>query len=268
LNRIQVTPVLLKGAANLLRHLYADPAMRVMVDLDVLVPAERIDESAACLSYLGYHPLTEYRHPKKHHYPLLGRPGSPLPIELHYEVLAYPHGALLTANEVRASAVLLAGHSAQIAVASAMHSVIHNVAHAQLSNHDYLYGHFDLRSLFDFALLYRAYAQDIDWNNVNKRFVSHRDGVALNFHLLCGENLLGVQIPGRKIGDLISRLLFRRAAYLISRPKMFDVGVRLVRPWLLLRRETSDAQLRRRLARNLIDQTWWTRHMRRLTGRQ
>jgi hypothetical protein len=46
LNRVDVTPVLLKGGANLLRGLYPD---RTMTDLDVLVPADMLDSCAASL---------------------------------------------------------------------------------------------------------------------------------------------------------------------------------------------------------------------------
>jgi hypothetical protein len=241
-----------------------------MSDLDVLVPAERIDECAACLREQGYQPLTEYRHPKEHHYPLLGRAGSPLPVELHYKVLAYPHSELLTADEVRQTAVPLTGHACQIAVPSATHAIIHNVAHAQLSNHDYLYGLFDLRSLFDFALFCRVYPHNIDWDEVNRRLGPRQGEVALNYHILCAQTLLHAQIvaiAALKRSGPLSRWLFRRSLYLVSWPRLRNLGARIVRPWLLFRREISDAALRRRLARNLTDRTWWKRHLKMLADR-
>lgn len=267
LNVIQVTPVLLKGGANLLRGLYPDPAMREMTDLDVLVPADRIDDCAACLRDKGFRPLTDERHPRRHHHPPLGRAGSPLPIELHHRVLAYPYDEFLTADDVYETAIMLDSYDAPIAVPSPTCSVMHNVAHAQLSNHDYLYGRIDLRALVDFALLSRAYRSDIDWSGIGRRFSCRRGGTALNFHLLCARDLLRTQIAGLDGFNAVTRLLYRRARYLAARPALLDLGVRLMRPWLLLRRELSDPALRRRLARNITDRSWWARHLRLLAGR-
>ena len=156
LNRIEVRPVLLKGGANLMRSLYPDPGMRVMTDLDMLVPADRIEECVTCLHAEGFRPFRDYRHPRAHHDPPLGRPDLPLPLELHHSVLANPYDRFLTATEVSESAVSMEGYGVSIAVPSPNCAVIHNVAHAQLNNHDYVYGWIDLRSLADFALLSRS----------------------------------------------------------------------------------------------------------------
>src|SRR5262249_18763955 len=50
-----VPALLLKGAA-LVETVYPDPAQREMLDLDLLVPAERLDEASAALTPLGYGP--------------------------------------------------------------------------------------------------------------------------------------------------------------------------------------------------------------------
>jgi hypothetical protein len=170
LNRVDVTPVLLKGGANLLRGLYPDFAMRTMTDLDVLVPAAMLDSCTSCLRKEGFQPLSDYCHPRGHHYPPLAHPELPLPIELHHRVLAHPYDGFLTAEEVRKSAVTIDGHGVSIAVAAPSCAVVHNVAHAQLNNHDYLYGRIDVRSLVDFALLSRAYDGEINWHEIRGRF--------------------------------------------------------------------------------------------------
>jgi hypothetical protein len=267
LNRIEVTPVFLKGGANLLRGLYADLGSRQMVDLDVLVPVERLAESADCLRESGFQPLTDYLHPRSHHYPPLGRATSPSPVELHHHVLSYGYDRFLTAKEVIGTAHLLYGYEARIAVPSPACAVIHNIAHAQLSNHDYLYGRVDLRSLFDFGLLSRTYMSSIDWSEIGQRFSRYGGGRAFGFHLLCARDLLGIEIPEFHHFDAVTKFLFWRAEYLAAKPKLLDLNVRVMRPWLLLRRELSDPALRRRLARNIADLSWWTRHLRMLCGR-
>jgi hypothetical protein len=267
LNRIGVSPILLKGGANLMCGLYADIAARVMADLDILVPAERVEECNAQLRNAGFQALTHYRHPRGHHFPPLGRHDLPLPLELHHQVLAHPYGAFLTAEEMREKARVLDRHGASIAVPSATHSVMLNVAHTQLSNHDYLYGRIDLRALLDFALLSRAYAKEIDWYEIWQRFVLRRGGVALNYHMLCARNLLHTRIYESGPTEPMATLLYRRATYLVRYPRLLDLSVRFTRPWLLLRRELSEPTLRRRLAANVTDRSWWARHLKLLAGR-
>jgi hypothetical protein len=146
--------------------------------------------------------------------------------------------------------------------------VIQNVAHAQLSNHGYVYGRIDLRALFDFALLSRAYTSEIDWHEIRQRFDRRGARTALDFHLLCVRELLRTPAPSLEQLGTMARVLYSRARYLVGHPRLLEVSVRLTRPWLLLRRELSEPMLRRRLAGNVLDPSWWTRHLKLLAGRQ
>jgi hypothetical protein len=58
LGAADIPALLLKGAA-LVETVYPDPAQREMLDLDVLVPAERVEAANAALAPLGYRPLVE-----------------------------------------------------------------------------------------------------------------------------------------------------------------------------------------------------------------
>ena len=49
LNAIGIEPVLLKGAAHLVGGVYPAPSLRVVGDLDVLVPEERVKTAAETL---------------------------------------------------------------------------------------------------------------------------------------------------------------------------------------------------------------------------
>jgi Uncharacterised nucleotidyltransferase len=267
LNASNVVPVLLKGGANLLRGLYPDPAMRVMADLDMLVPAEALDACVGALRKAGFKLLTDYRYPGEHHYPPIGHPDFPLPLELHHRVLAHPYDRFLTADEMRESAVAISFDGVSLAVPSPTCAVVQNIAHAQLSNHDYLYGRIDLRVLVDFVLLTRTYASEIDWHATRGRFDCGSARIALDFHLLCARELFRISTPLLERVGATPRMLFSRARYLVGHPHLLDLSVRLTRPWLLLRRELSEPSLRRRLAGNVIDSSWWTRHLRWLAGR-
>lgn len=57
LDAAAIPVVLLKGAA-LIQSVYTDPALREMLDLDILVPVDRLDAANAALGALGFAPAT------------------------------------------------------------------------------------------------------------------------------------------------------------------------------------------------------------------
>jgi len=54
LDRRQILHMPVKGAASLIDPLYPSPALRIMTDLDLLVPSDRRQAAVACLEALGY----------------------------------------------------------------------------------------------------------------------------------------------------------------------------------------------------------------------
>ena len=264
LNRIDITPVFMKGGAHLFTGLYPDIGMRQMADLDILVPATRANDCVAALNAHGIVPTGNYIHPRSHHCRPLGRVDLPIPVELHHEVLAYPNRGFLLSEEMRSTATPLEDFGVRIAVPSVACAVIHNIAHAQLSDHDYLYGRIDLRGLLDLARLTHVHRDKIDWDEIRRRFVDGGWKNALEYHLQMAR-LLGAKIPPPERGGPVSRLLSRRGLYHARKPRMLSLSVRLLRPLVLLSRELSDSALRRRLAGNVLKLGWWRRHLRMLT---
>jgi hypothetical protein len=187
-------------------------------------------------------------------------------VELHDEPLDLPYRRLLPSAAVLGEAVVLEHDAARLAVPSGRCRLIHTVAHAQLANHAYLYGHLVLRELLDFARLHDAFAHEIDWSEFARRFASCRAATALEFHLLAAECLLDVPIDPRVCISRAARVLYRRALWQASHPAWSRLSTRLLRPYLLLRRSLSDAVLRRRLLRSFGDRTWYRRQWRMFRG--
>ena len=265
LNEIEVEPLFMKGGAYLVTDLYPDIAMREMSDLDILVPSATLDNCIAALNERGIAQLTDYVHPRAHHHPQLGRADLPVPIELHHAVLAYPHCDFLTSEEMQASTGCHDKHGVRFSVPSPTLGAVHNIAHAQLNDHDSLYGRIDLRGLLDLAQLSNVYADEIDWSHIEGRFLEHRRRHALEYHFQWARRL-GAKVPSLDRIGSVSQLLFRRAAYQVRKPELLSLSVRLLRPFVLLRRELADSGLRRRLAGNVLKRDWWRRHLRMLTG--
>lgn len=265
LNNIGVVPVVMKGGACILTRLYCDPAARHVSDLDLLVPASRIDECRKVLGEHKFEPISDYSHPRAHDSPLLSRNGLPVPIELHHQVLSFPNWTFLAPEEMHRSATPTEISGATIAVPSPAHAVIHNIAHAQMNDHDYLYGRLDLRGLLDLALLTRAHGDDIVWSEIEQRFADAGWRSAFSYHIRWARHL-GAEVPVTDPVNKISKLLYWRAEYHIREPRALDVSFRILRPLVLLRRELSDRDLQRRLASNLLRRDWWRRHLRMLRG--
>lgn len=91
LNGIGVEPVLIKGSGNIASGLYRDPAVRIMDDLDILVPAERAMDCHRLLLRNGYRrcPLPAPL-PNHHHLDLLQPEEGVGLVELHSSISQVP----------------------------------------------------------------------------------------------------------------------------------------------------------------------------------
>lgn len=94
----EVPVMLLKGAA-LVETVYADPGVREMLDIDLLVPADRMETATAALAPLGYRPAPDSEEtsteltPETHHdAPLVGDEQL-VAVELHRHVVLRDEGS-------------------------------------------------------------------------------------------------------------------------------------------------------------------------------
>ena len=257
LNEIGVVPVFLKGGANLLSGLYSDTAVRIMLDLDILVPVERVQECVAAMEARGYFRLIDNGFPDHHHYFPLGRPGAEASVELHVDPLDIQYEHVLSSTDVFQHAEQLTIGGARFAVPAAWCRLVHCIVHAQFSNHALIYGRIPLRELIDTVLLSRA--RPIDWDAVSTRFASPVERTALAFHLLAANRLLGAGLAERPASRPIAELLFRRARFLLDHPHLDRWTEILFRPWLELWRSLGHSRLRRRFFRCLLDPAWHAR---------
>jgi hypothetical protein len=256
-NEIGVVPVFLKGAANLLSGLYSDTAVRIMLDLDILVPAPRVQECVAAMEARGYFRLIDNGFPNHHHYFPLGRPGAVASVELHVDPLDIQYEHVLSSTDVFQHAEQLTIGGARFAVPAAWCRLVHCIVHAQFSNHALIYGRIPLRELIDTVLLSRA--RPIDWDVVSTRFASPVERTALAFHLLAADRLLGAKVAERHAFGPMAKLLFERARFLIDHPDLDRWTESLLWPWLELRNSLAHPRSRRRFFRCLLDPAWHAR---------
>ena len=261
LNRIDIVPLFLKGGAGLLTGLYNDPGERILGDLDILIPSDRVGDCERLLSRLGYGLAPLVRRPLHQAVGVFLRNSSAAPIDLHREVLGYPNTALLSASEVIEHSAVQDIDGVTVAVPSPTHRIVLNIAHAQLSDHAYAYGHLPLRAFQEFGLLLRQGSGAVDWRLVDEKFAAIGKSGAVAFHCLAAAETLKVEARPHYRPGRAASLRVMRARVLTDRPTMLRFWFRFVRVAVLMRRDLSDAELRERLLRNMRDSAWWRRHL-------
>jgi len=238
LNRFEIRPVLLKGAAALFADAYGDPAARMIGDLDILVPRLRLRASLAVLADLGYRLADRY--PDGHHaYGEFVRDGDAGALDLHIEPIDASY--LLPADEMWRHAESRTEQGAAFFVPSPTDRVLHNILHAQIHHRaDYYRGNIRLRQLHDGATLAASMAPAIDWALIEARFGAHRLDAALQSYLWAANDLFGLPWPLAARPALRARLHYRRCLLQRRAPALGWVLV----PWANLRQGFAWHRLR------------------------
>jgi len=154
LNKNDIYPVFLKGAAHLLDGLYSDIGERIMGDIDFLIPEKDYIRTAKILEDEGYalhEPFLYFDVAVLKHYPPLAKPGEPAYLEIHRllteKELSW-FNARITDQEKKEIKMLQGCH-----VLSDNHKIAHNFIHGQLHHQGHLTGIVSFRDLYDLYLL-------------------------------------------------------------------------------------------------------------------
>jgi hypothetical protein len=229
LNGVDIRPVLLKGAATLFAGPFADPASRMIGDVDILIEPACRDRGLAALSRIGY---TAFRlYPETHNaYGDLGKSGQPGAIDLHVEPIDCSH--LLSASELRLRASAIAIGSAQALVPCPTDRVFHNILHAEIHDVGGFYlGRLPLRDLHELATASAEFGGAIDWSFMRQRAREHSMTSVLQSYVLAAHRLFGGPWPFAGRQTLCAEIHFRRRLAQFRHPWLEALAV----PWGNLR---------------------------------
>ena len=196
--------IVLKGA-YLAEHVYADPALRAMADIDLLVRGSDWDAAAAVLAELGYSPAGEVRGVpgSEHHELAFLKPGA-TPIELHWTVErpAAPVSVDVEGLWARSVPVTCAGVAARRLGAADL--LVHLCLHAAY-HHGWgegFPGGLPLRALFDISVSIVALRRELDWDRVAE--IANRGGMGPYVYcaLLVVRELTGAPVPAAALEAL------------------------------------------------------------------
>ncbi len=195
LNKEGIEPVLLKGVAYLATGVYANPAARYLMDVDLLIPVRQLSTATAALVRNGFEwdrgdRLGRFRH----HHPPLRRTGC-VSIELHHSLGMGVCASLLPASEVLEQSELREIDGARVRVPAPEHLVAHLIMHSQIQ-HPYNERIWPpLRAMHDLALVRRRFGGEINWCGIERRFSAVGRSGVLAMHLLQVRDALGADLP-------------------------------------------------------------------------
>jgi hypothetical protein len=197
LNAIGIVPILFKGAAHLTNALYPAQGLRIVGDIDLLVPGGRALDIDKALKQAG---LDAVETPVliRIEYPYLPRfrdRATGAILDIHREIAAQQWQAIVepVGFEARCRLAGLAG--TQVRTPSPADLVAHSIVHNQLKDGYYRRNVVQLRQLLDLEFLCDRYQNEIDWIELESRFekAGHAQVLSTNFHLV--ETLLHRKPP-------------------------------------------------------------------------
>jgi len=196
LNAVGVVPVLLKGTAALYSDIYPDPACRMMKDLDLLVPEDKIDVCVKALKDAGYVSSEEPGSPELYYHaqPLI-HPDRIARVELHWELCWQPYTRLLDARRVFQNAVLINERDLRFRLCNALDSVMHNIIEHQLSDKLYYVRTFHLYKVYDVVRLMQISDKGVIWHELFARFKEGGYGRAASVYFMLIQRILHQPTP-------------------------------------------------------------------------
>jgi|GEM_PF-1853327 len=212
LNGARIIPLPFKGSAALATGLFADPAVRFMRDLDVLVPAGKLRRAVGAIEEAGRlgsekyltGPVSREDFYRADHFAPIDREGAKASVELHRRVVPDEWGALLDTEDVWRESALLGSSlfpGVSMAVMSPTHQVIHCFIHSELAHGNHRDWRLDLRQLHHFAHLCMRLRDTVDWDRVASLRGDRCAGCVLGAYLHAAGKLFGVETPLSSMPD-------------------------------------------------------------------
>ena len=225
LSKENIDSLLLKGAATFCDDLYNDPGARVMGDIDLLVPLNKIDKCQRILDTLGYYKIdnpdreldgiaTDERH---HHLLPHYHPGTSLPVEIHFKIAYAQAGRVLSTAQTwdRKISTTLGGY--ETSILNPQDRLILNTVHALLPHREFIRGRIELLQLAEFALMATEFATEIDWDSWLSLAKQHQLTSEFLTYLTLAHRLMNIPwpsaVPHSKIAQLHSKRILNAETF-------------------------------------------------------
>lgn len=194
LNEIGIEPVLLKGVAHLATGLYPAMGVRLVADLDVLIPKDQSKSAFTAMEQLGF-VISQAMPEDHHHLAVLRHDEFHAVLELHTRIEHMPDEPIIPVAWFREHTQPIHFRGSRVRGADATASIAHNVHHSQLNHQYYSWKQVEFRQLLDLAMIRAHQERDIDWAEIDRRFGGVNHGHVLATYLKYAETFFGQPIP-------------------------------------------------------------------------
>ena len=261
LKKNDIPCLFMKGTGNILDGLYSDTGERMVYDLDVLVPEDKMLTAAQLMEAQGYHTQKKFN-PRAlestMHYPILLREDQVAGVEIHRMPVQYLyrksfHGHTIFENAVESQSekgFLLMNYS---------HRIIHNFLHAQLMHSGHYNARVSLRDLYDLLLLSRQ----ADVMETLNRFAHYRSKSTAYLKLM--HKVFGLEMPAELKHTRRGNFFLRRHERVMKmgskQLKWHLVTIMVLQKYVVLpARVLWNRQARNYVFSRLLDPAWYGRH--------
>ncbi len=194
-------PLLVLKGAYLAECVYPDPAMRRMADIDLLVPAGRLEETAGVLETLGFRAKRPYRLDQEisvlHHLPGY-RNASGTYIELHWTLIGIMDNAPVDPAPLRERAQPAAIGGAAVLGLCPEDLLLHVCGHAAY-HHEFQMG---LHELYDILTILQRFQSSLRWELLAQTAAQWRWQRGVYLLLRMAAELLGAPLPEGFLSNL------------------------------------------------------------------
>ena len=147
-----ITPIFLKGTANLLQGLYGDIAERMVGDIDFIVSKNEYDLAINLLKQNGYynkpHRLDNEKLGK--HYPRMSHQNKIAAVEVHFRMIKYPYELCFNYKTIKDSLLII---NNSFSMLSYKNQVLHTSFNKQTNDRGYWHKTISLRNCYDLFLV-------------------------------------------------------------------------------------------------------------------
>ena len=195
-NSIKKEPILLKGAGMIFSKIYEDPALRMMTDIDLLVPSDRMKDCVQIMIKAGYDLMKGTLLPENyHHYMPLVHKKYTARVELHQTPVETLYASLLNAYEMWSQSYRFRSRGVQMRIPSIQHFILHNIIHHQLSRDEHQKRKVLLYQMYDMVMLRNKFGSSINWKEIDDRFAKMGYRNSLLSYLVTSGRLFQLPIP-------------------------------------------------------------------------
>jgi hypothetical protein len=252
----------MKGTGNILDGLYTNPGERMVYDLDVLVPEDKMVTAAQLMEAEGYHTQKKFN-PRAlestMHYPILLREDQVAGVEIHRMPVQYLYRKSFQPQTIFEKAVESRSEKGFLLM-NYDDRVIHNFLHAQLMHSGHYNGRVSLRDLYDLLLLSRK-TDAVD--NLNR--FGHYRGKS-NAYLKLMNKVFGLELPAELEQTRRGNFFLRRHERVMRmndrQRKWHMITIMILQKYVVLpARVLWNRQARNYVFSRLLDPAWYGRHL-------